>query len=112
MQLVGLTSMQSRLLAYVRVKFLLELSGTLLLMMPLLVLGKESLFSGRWSSTEMIAGQRKPYSTFTITASENERGEIRGAYCFITRTGNRIDCGSDGDFNISGRIVNNKKWQP
>ncbi|WP_175840318.1 hypothetical protein [Burkholderia contaminans] len=90
-------------------KLLLELSVTVLLMMPLLVLGKESFFSGRWSSIEMIAGQHKPYSTFTITASENESGEIRGAYCFITWAGNRIDCGSDGDFNISGRVGNNKK---
>ncbi|WP_152036647.1 hypothetical protein [Burkholderia pyrrocinia] len=84
-------------------RYIFGFAGIFILAIPLLVVAKELPFSGGWSSTEMIAGQRKLYSTFRIELAEDESGNIRGKYCFITQSGNRIDCAPDGELNISGR---------
>ncbi|WP_198404824.1 hypothetical protein [Burkholderia ambifaria] len=57
---------------------------------------------------ELILGQSKPYSMFTIKMDEDGMGNVRGRYCFITQNGNRIDCSPDEEFNIKGRISGDK----
>lgn len=87
-----------------RINFILRIGIIFSLAMPLLAIAKGLSFSGKWTSAETVEGQRKPYSTFTITLSEDRAGNIQGSYCFITQNGNRIDCSPDKELNISGQV--------
>lgn len=70
------------------------------MLMPAFVFANDQSFSGVWSFREGVAGQGKPYSTFVIRIGENKSGSISGPCCFVTRNGNRVDCGSDGENNL------------
>ncbi len=77
-------------------------------LMPVFSFASDQSFSGVWSIREDVAGQRKLYSTFVIEINKDKVGNISGSYCFITRYGNRIDCSSDGEKNLSGRVEDGK----
>jgi hypothetical protein len=67
------------------------------------------VFSGRWQDASQLAGSEKPYSTFDLILNEDDRGHIQGSYCFVTRFGNRIDCGSTREMNLSGNVTDSAK---
>ena len=69
---------------------------------------KDFPFSGKWDSIGRDDDQGRPYSMFSISLNEDEVGKVHGAYCFITHCGNRIDCGSDQELNVSGRAERGK----
>ncbi len=91
-----------------RVRFLLRFSIALAALVSISAFAADRNFSGRWVFKEIVAGESKPYSTFTVTIDEDRAGNVRGRYCFITRNGNRIDCSPDNELNISGRISGDK----
>lgn len=91
-----------------KLKFFCRLGFVILLITPLLALAKEFPFSGEWSAIETVGGQSKPYSTFTVALKEDESGDVRGTYCFITQNGNRIDCSPDKEVNINGHVEREK----
>lgn len=91
-----------------RVRLLLQLSIALSALVSISAFATDRNFSGRWVFTEVVVGQSKPYSTFTVTIDEDRMGNVRGRYCFITQNGNRIDCSPDNELNISGRISGGK----
>jgi hypothetical protein len=68
-----------------------------------------SNFSGNWEYVEHVDGSGKPYSTFKIKLNEKSDGVVTGSYCFITQSGNRIDCDTDGAKNIVGHIDENSQ---
>jgi hypothetical protein len=35
-----------------------------------------------------------------------DSGEVLGSYCFITNSGNRIDCANKDEVNIKGTVIN------
>ncbi|WP_429584998.1 hypothetical protein [Paraburkholderia youngii] len=61
-------------------------------------------FSGDWEFIEHIAGSSKPYSTFELKLTEGADGTVTGSYCFITQSGNRIDCSANGIDNLAGQV--------
>ncbi|WP_144240788.1 hypothetical protein [Dyella japonica] len=82
--------------------FILSL-GCLIVSISVLAL-ENSAFTGRWSFVEHHAGSEVPYSTLQIQLLEDKDGSIRGSYCFILQSGNRIDCDDRGkELNIAGR---------
>lgn len=91
-----------------RVRLLLQLSIALVALESISALATDRNLSGRWVFEEVVVGQSKPYSTFTVTIDEDRAENVRGRYCFITQNGNRIDCSPDNELNISGRISGDK----
>ncbi|HDR8868199.1 hypothetical protein [Burkholderia territorii] len=90
-------------------KLLLRLGGMFaLVVVPLHTFAEDLPFTGKWTSTEIVEGQSRPYSTFTINLNEDGAGNIHGEYCFVTQNGNRIDCNPGNEFNISGKVENGK----
>ncbi|HKU25189.1 MAG TPA: hypothetical protein VJQ54_06930 [Candidatus Sulfotelmatobacter sp.] len=78
------------------------------LMASVSTFAKDFPFSGKWDSIGRDDDHGRPYSTFSISLNEDEVGKVRGAYCLITHYGNRIDCGSDQELNVSGRAERGK----
>ncbi|WGS51550.1 hypothetical protein LFL96_08645 [Paraburkholderia sp. D15] len=63
-------------------------------------------FSGDWKYVERADASGKPYSTFEVRLTESADGRLQGAYCFVTQSGNRIDCDPDRKaINITGRVA-------
>lgn len=56
-------------------------------------------FNGKWVS-------QNNNSTLTLLLSQHG-DTIAGSYCFIYRAGNRIDCPSNGESNVHGKINGN-----
>lgn len=77
-------------------------------LVPVFSFASDQSFSRVWSIREDVARQGKPYSTFAIEIDKDAAGNISGSYCFIARYGNRIDCGPDGEKNLSGRVEDGK----
>lgn len=63
-----------------------------------------SIFSGKWEYVDNIGESEKPYSVFDLILSEDEKGDIRGSYCFVTQSGSRIDCDPESELNVHGSI--------
>lgn len=78
------------------------------LMASVSAFAKDFPFAGKWDSIGRDDDQGRPHSTFSIFLNEDEMGNVHGAYCFITHYGNRIDCGSDQELNVSGRAERGK----
>ena len=55
---------------------------------------------------EHLRKSERLYSTFDIKLRERNDGQIEGSYCFVTQSGNRIDCDPDGKaINIMGHVA-------
>jgi len=63
-------------------------------------------FTGNWEYIEHVGTSSNPYSTFEIKLDETSDGTVTGSYCFVTQSGNRIDCDASGAKNITGHIKN------
>ncbi|NTX26554.1 hypothetical protein HT746_05280 [Burkholderia pyrrocinia] len=85
-------------------KLLFLISVNFMMLMPVFSFASDQSFSGVWAFRESVAREGKPYSTFVVRIDKEKAGNISGPYCFITRNGSRIDCGPDGERNVSGRI--------
>ncbi|WP_051980374.1 hypothetical protein [Burkholderia sp. 9120] len=63
-------------------------------------------FSGDWKYVERADASGKPYSTFEVKLTELADGQLQGSYCFVTQSGNRIDCDPDRKaINITGLVA-------
>lgn len=67
-----------------------------------------SSFSGKWHGERSGRDNEKPESTMSLRLTE-KNGSITGEYCLIYNNGNRIDCTTDNENNISGYVVGNNK---
>ncbi|MEB5972967.1 hypothetical protein ACWXWB_23005 [Pantoea dispersa] len=63
-------------------------------------------FNGEWSGA---AGNENSsdYSTLNIKLRQID-GKVVGRYCYITNSGNRIDCPDGDESNLQGVVKNNK----
>lgn len=57
-------------------------------------------FTGQWSGQEKN-DNGSLYSTLTLKLKQNNNN-ITGSYCYVTRSGNKIDCPDDDQNNIKG----------
>ncbi|MGP3591631.1 hypothetical protein [Vagococcus sp. WN89Y] len=60
----------------------------------------DGIFSGHWT------GEKSSSSTLSLKISQ--KGErLTGTYCFVSQSGNRIDCPENDEINLWGRVNNN-----
>ncbi|MEB7539554.1 hypothetical protein NGC37_14700 [Pantoea anthophila] len=63
-------------------------------------------FTGQWSGQEKN-DNGSLYSTLTLKLKQ-DNNNITGSYCYVTRSGNKIDCPEDNVSNLKG-TANDKK---
>ncbi|BBU27059.1 hypothetical protein BTHE68_07930 [Burkholderia sp. THE68] len=61
-------------------------------------------FAGKWESIEYVKDTEKPYSVLDFTLKQDGSGAIKGAYCFVSHFGDRIDCGEESEVNMTGHV--------
>jgi hypothetical protein len=70
---------------------------------PLFAQSKSSEYAGTWSFEKDVSGQSTPYSTFELDIGVRGN-DVSGRYCYITQSGNKIDCEPSDPPNIHGSI--------
>lgn len=64
-------------------------------------------YSGKWIYTERDENSDVPSLQFTITILQNGEN-IKAQYCAIANNGGKIDCESEQEYNIIGKIIDAK----
>lgn len=67
-----------------------------------------SSFEGEWEWLNNPNKADIPENLFTLKLEKTSDNEVRGQYCAIAQSGNKIDCTNDIEFNIKGNIKDNK----
>lgn len=64
---------------------------------------QQSGLDGSWEALKFTTDPGTPYSTFHLKLRTSGH-ELAGKYCFITQSGNKIDCDPESGDNITGKI--------
>jgi len=66
----------------------------------------EQSFYGTWEYVEYVNSAKTPFGVYNISLTEASDGAISGYYCFVTQSGNRVDCDPDKSAkNITGKVT-------
>jgi hypothetical protein len=70
---------------------------------------KENVFlDGEWEFIYNPNNNELPDIVFTLLIQKTKNNEFIAQYCAIAQKGNRIDCSNDEEFNVNGKINENK----